>query len=222
MDGRIAVRTIAVVSRKGGAGKTTLAAALAVEAERRGHRTVILDTDPQGGLAGWWNAREAETPVFVEAIGNLRKTLETLADRGFALAFIDTPPQVSSAIAAVVEVADVALVPVRPSPNDLRAISATVDLVEKAGRRLIFVINSTKPRVKLTAEAAIALSQHGTVAPVYVADRADYAGAMTDGRTAPELDPAGKAASEIRALWSYIAVKTGIEARHDEQATHAA
>jgi chromosome partitioning protein len=216
------MRTIAVVSRKGGAGKTTLAAALAVEAERRGHRAVILDTDPQGGLAAWWNARELETPVFVEDLGDLRKTLATLADRGFAIAIIDTPPQVSAAISAVVEVADLALVPVRPSPNDLRAISATVNLVERAGKRLIFVINAVKPRVKLTAEAAIALSQHGTVAPIHVADRADYAGAMTDGRTAPEFEPGGKAAAEIHALWSYIAAKTGIEARHDEQATYAA
>ena len=217
------MRTIAVVSRKGGAGKSTIAAALAVEAERRGHGpVVILDVDPQGGLAGWWNARETPTPVFAEAVGDLRATLATLADRGFTIAIIDTPPQVSAAISAVVEVADLALVPVRPSPNDLRAISATVDLVEGAGKRLIFVINATKPRVKLTAEAAIALSQHGTVAPIHVADRADYAGAMTDGRTAPELEPSGKAASEISGLWSYIAIKTGIEARHDEQATHAA
>jgi chromosome partitioning protein len=217
------MRTIAVVSRKGGAGKTTVAAALAVEAERRGHGpVVILDTDPQGGLAGWWNAREAATPVFVEAVGDLRETLATLADQGFAIAIIDTPPQVSAAISAVVEVADVALVPVRPSPNDLRAVAATVDLVERSGRRLIFVINAVKPRVKLTAEAAIALSQHGMVAPIYVADRADFAGAMTDGRTAPELEPGGKAASEIAALWSYLAVKTGIEAHHDQQAPHAA
>jgi chromosome partitioning protein len=217
------MRTIAVVSRKGGAGKTTIATALAVEAERQGHGPIaVLDTDPQGGLAGWWNAREATTPVFVQAVGDLRQTLAALADQGFTIALIDTPPQVSAAISAVIDVADLALVPVRPSPNDLRAVAATVDLVERSSRRLIFVINAVKPRVKLTAEAAIALSQHGMVAPVYVADRADYAGAMTDGRTAPELEPAGKAATEIAALWSYIAVKTGIEARHDQQTPNAA
>src|SRR3954447_15281067 len=126
------MRTICIVSRKGGAGKTTLAAALAVEAERQGHGPVaVLDTDPQGGLAGWWNAREAIAPVFVEAFGDLRQTLNKLAEQGFALALIEHPPQVSSSISAVIEVADLALVPVRPSPNDLRAVAATVDLVEQ-------------------------------------------------------------------------------------------
>ena len=129
------MRTIAVVSRKGGAGKTTIATALAVEAERQGHGPVaVLDTDPQGGLAGWWNAREATTPVFVEAVGDLRQTLAALADQGFTIALIDTPPQVSAAISAVIDVADLALVPVRPSPNDLRAVAATVDLVERSSR----------------------------------------------------------------------------------------
>jgi chromosome partitioning protein len=217
------MRTIAVVSRKGGAGKTTLAAALAVEAERQGHGPVaVLDTDPQGGLAGWWNAREAETPVFVETTGDLHGTLATLDGQGFALAIIDTPPQVSGAIAAVIEAADLALVPVRPSPNDLRAIAATVELVERAGKRLIFVINAVKPRVRLTAEAAIALSQHGIVSPAHVADRSDYAGAMTDGRTAPELEPNGKAAVEIRELWSYVREKSRITESRNEQASRAA
>ncbi len=218
------MHTIAVASRKGGAGKTTIASTLAVEAERCGHGpVVVLDTDPQGGLAGWWNAREADTPVFVEpAMGDLRRSLADLKKRGFALAIIDTPPQVSDAISAVIQVADVVLVPVRPSPNDLRAVSATVDLIEAAKKRMIFIINAVKPRVKLTSEAAILLSQHGIVAPIHIADRTDYAGAMTDGRTGPELDPSGKAAAEIATLWSYLAKKIGIETLHDHQTARTA
>ncbi|WP_158745652.1 ParA family protein [Acidisphaera sp. L21] len=213
-----------MASRKGGAGTTTIASALAVEAVRRGHGPVVmLDTDPQGGLAGWWNAREADTPVFVEAaMGELRGTLAALEERGFAIAFIDTPPQVSEAISAVIQVADIVIVPVRASPNDLRAVSATVDLIEEAAKRMIFIVNAVKPRVKLTAETAILLSQHGTVAPIHVADRTDYAGAMTDGRTGPEMDPLGKAAAEIAALWTYIAQKIGIESRNAKQAAPTA
>lgn len=215
------MRTIVLANQKGGAGKTTMASALAVEAQRRGDGPVALvDTDPQGGLAAWWNLRAEETPAFADPDPyDLAGTLARLAREGFALAIIDTPPQVTAAIAAAVAVADLVVVPVRASPNDLHAVAATVDLIELNGRRLLFVVNATKPRVRLTAEAVIALSEHGAVAPVMVGDRADYAGAMTDGRTAPELDPEGKAALEVAQLWEYIARKAGI--RHGQaRSTH--
>jgi chromosome partitioning protein len=124
--------------------------------------------------------------------------------QGAKLAIIDTPPAVSDSLAATLAVADLVVVPVRASPNDLRAVAATVELIEQVGKPMLFVINAVKPRVRLTGEAAIALSQHGTVAPTMIWDRADYAGAMTDGRTAPELDPKGRAAEETATLWTYI------------------
>jgi chromosome partitioning protein len=86
----------------------------------------------------------------------------------------------------------------------LRAVGATVDLARKAKRQLVFVINRTKPRVRLTGEAAIALSQHGTVSPAMLADRAVYAAAAIDGRTAPEIEPSGAAAAEVTDLWRYL------------------
>ena len=83
-------------------------------------------------------------------------------------------------------------------------------MVESCGKRLIFVINRVKPRVRLTGQVAIALSQHGTVAPDHLFDRIDYAAAKVDGLTAPEIDPNGPASAEITALWSYIARKIGV------------
>jgi chromosome partitioning protein len=103
-----------------------------------------------------------------------------------------------------VALADLVLVPVQPSPHDLRAVGSTVQLARVARRPLVFVINRTKPRVRLTGEAAIALSQHGTVAPAMLADRATYAAAAIDGRTAPEIEPTGAAAAEVAALWAYL------------------
>ena len=96
------------------------------------------------------------------------------------------------------------MVPVRPSPNDLRAVAGTVELVARSRKPMVFVCNQVTPRARITAEAAIALSQHGTVAPVMLASRVDFATSMTDGRTAGELDPSSRSAAEVAALWQYL------------------
>lgn len=200
------MRVIVFASRKGGVGRSTLTSHLAVEAERVGAGPVAtIDTDDMQGLAQWWDARSANTPALVRLTGTLRQTAASLETRGFKLLFVDTPPALNASIAALVADAALVLVPVQPSPDDIRAVSSTIELVDRAKRPMVFVINRTKPRARLTGEAAIALSQYGTVAPVMVGDRTDYAGAKTDGRTAPELNPSGPAAKEMAALWSYIA-----------------
>jgi chromosome partitioning protein len=108
------------------------------------------------------------------------------------------------AIQSVISVAELIVVPTRPSPHDLRAVGATVDLCERAGKPLVFVVNAATPKAKITSEAAVALSQHGTVAPVTLHHRTDYAASMIDGRTVMEVDPNGRSAEEIRQLWTYI------------------
>ena len=120
------------------------------------------------------------------------------------MAIIDTPPAVTETIFKVLAVADLVLIPTRPSPHDLRAVGSTVELVEAAGKRMVFVINGAAQRAKITAEAAIALSQHGTVAPVTLYQRTDLASSMIDGRTAQELDPSSRSSCEIAELWSYV------------------
>jgi chromosome partitioning protein len=104
----------------------------------------------------------------------------------------------------VISVAELIVIPTRPSPHDLRAVGATVDLCERAGKPLLFVVNGATPKAKITSEAAVALSQHGTVAPVTVHHRTDFAGSMIDGRTVMEVDPQGRSSQEIQQLWSYI------------------
>lgn len=200
------MRVIVLASRKGGCGKTTLASHLGCEAERAGYGPVALaDADEMQGLAQWWDVRKAATPILVRINGSLRETADRLAADGFRILIVDTPPALNPSVAGLVAHADVVLVPVQPSPDDLRAVGSTVELVNRAKRPMVFVVNRTKPRAKLTGEAAIALSQHGTVAPVMVADRTDYAAAKVDGRTAPELDPDGRAAQEMAELWTYVA-----------------
>lgn len=200
------MKVVVLSSRKGGAGKTTLSSHLAVEAERAGAgRVALADTDPQGGLAAWYNARRAETPTFVDVSRGLPAAIEACRSGGIDLLIVDTPPSITETIGAVVAHADLVVVPVRPSPNDLRAVGGTVEIVRKAGKPMVFVCNQVTPRARITGEAAIALSQHGTVAPSMIASRVDFATSMTDGRTAGELDPSSRSASEISNLWTYLA-----------------
>ncbi len=200
------MRVLALASQKGGSGKTTLSGHLAVQAQLDGAGPVVLiDIDPQGSLADWWNEREAEMPAFAQTtVARLVSDLETLRQKGFKLAVIDTPPAITVAIQSVLSVAELVVIPTRPSPHDLRAAGATVDLCERAGKPLIFVVNAATPRAKITYEAAVALSQHGTVAPVTLHHRTDYAASMIDGRTVMEVDPKSKSAEEIRELWRYV------------------
>ncbi|WP_445193272.1 AAA family ATPase [Sphingomonas sp. Tas61C01] len=201
------MRVLAMASQKGGSGKTTLSGHLAVQAQMAGHGPVVLiDIDPQGSLADWWNERTAEYPAFAQTtVARLAADLEVLRQQGFKLAMIDTPPAITMAIQSVINVAELVVVPTRPSPHDLRAVGATVDLCDRAGKPLIFVVNAATPKARITSDAAVALSQHGTVAPITLHQRTDFAASMIDGRTVMECDPKGKSAAEVAALWSYIA-----------------
>lgn len=200
------MRVIVFASQKGGSGKTTLSGHIAVEAERKGAGPVaLIDTDPQGSLAKWWNVRREPTPVFLQSVfSNLFQDLDRARDEGVRLVVIDTPPAVTRAISEVVAFADLVVAPTRPSPHDLRAVGPTVDIVESRGKPLVFVVNAATPKARITSEAAIALSQHGTVAPVVVHHRVDFAASMIDGRTVMEIDPLCRSALEISELWRYL------------------
>ncbi len=197
---------LAVASQKGGSGKTTLAGHVAVQAERTGAGPVaMVDTDPQGSLADWWNERSAPTPAFVRtSVNRLPEDIERMRDIGIKLLVIDTPPAITATIAEVVALADLVLVPTRPSPHDLRSVGATVDLCESLSKPLVFVINAASPRANITSEAVIALSQHGTLAPSIVHQRVDFASSMIDGRTVMEASGSSRSAKEIALLWEYL------------------
>ena len=197
---------VAVASQKGGSGKTTLSGHLAVEAEKAGAGPVtLIDTDPQGSLSHWWNARAARSPQFAKiGVFDLQSALAHLARTGTKLAIIDTPPAISDSISHVIAHCDLVIVPTRPSPHDLRAVGATADMAERFGKPLIFVVNGATARARITGEAAVALSQHGMVAPVTIHHRVDFAASMVDGRTVGEAVPKSISAKEIGDLWLYV------------------
>jgi chromosome partitioning protein len=96
--------------------------------------------------------------------------------------------------------ADLVVIPVRPSPADLWAVSATVEQLKADNVPFVFVLNAIKSAASITAQAAAALSHHGRVAQTFVADRTAYAAAMVDGSAAQELQPRGPAAREMADL----------------------
>jgi chromosome partitioning protein len=200
------MRVLAIASQKGGSGKTTLSGHLAVQAQRVGAGPVVLiDIDPQGSLSDWWNERTDEFPAFAQtSVARLAADLALLRQQGFKLAVIDTPPAITTAIQTVLQNAELVIIPARPSPHDLRAVSATVDMCTRAGKPLTFVVNAATPAARITTEASVALSHHGTVCPVVVHQRIDFAASMIDGRTVMEVDPRGRSAGEIAELWNYI------------------
>jgi chromosome partitioning protein len=194
---------ISMSSTKGGGGKTTFAAHLAVEAAKHGS-VAIIDTDPQASLAAWWNLREAETPAFVQTtLKGLPAQLKALRDADYQLVIIDTPGADVSFTRSILKHCDLAVVPSRPSPLDLGTLSKTVEMIEAESKPLIFVLNAVTPRTRISAQAMMALSQHGPVAAI-IHQRTDYAASMTDGRVAGELDPSSKSADEIAQLWKAV------------------
>ena len=212
------MRVIVVASQKGGVGKTTVAAHLAVQASLVGHGPVVLvDTDPQGSLSEWWDARKDEYQRNEDALAlatarldDLPARLAELRKNGAAVAIIDTPPAITASIKRVIEIADFVVVPARPSPHDLRAIAATVSLTRGAAKPFLFVVNGATPRANITAQAVAALSEHGQVAPVILYQRTDFAASMIDGRTVMETGAAGRSAQEIVELWKCVSAQTSM------------
>lgn len=226
------MQVLVVASRKGGCGKTSLSAHVAVEAERSGDGPVaVIDADPMAGLTGWYDARKAATPICVEPAAlkarGLKATLDDLRAGGAKVVIIDTAPSASTDVGRLIAAADLVLVPVIPSPNDLRAVGETLDIVDSAGKPILFVVNNAATNAKLTNQALTLLSQHGTVAavdgnPVIVRTRTDFRSSMTDGRTVQEIKSARKSAEEIAALWTAIKARMERETKRRGRPSSAA
>ena len=201
------MKTIAIISQKGGAGKTTLALHLAAAAEAAGKATVVIDLDPQASAAGWKDSRSEETPVVI-SLPHTRLTqgLQAAREGGARLAVIDTAPHSEAAAMAAARAADLVLIPCRAGILDLRAIATTAELVKLAQKRAFVVLNALPPRAtQLLNDARGAVEVHGLeVGPVVLQQRAAFAHALTAGQTAQEYEPDGKAAEEIAALLSWL------------------
>jgi chromosome partitioning protein len=208
--------TEAIVSQKGGAGKTTLAIHLAAAGAASKLVTLIVDADPQATASRWGQWRGGIDPEVIDCASPplLPKKLAEAAALGAELAVIDTPPHADSMAAAACRAADILLIPCRPRAFDLDAIQTTADLVKASGKPAFVVFTAGPPRAaNLYREAAELVRSFGLeVAPVVMSERAAYHHSTGEGKTAVETDPGGKAAEEVAALWTWLSQQVGAQA----------
>ncbi len=197
------MKILTVANRKGGAGKSTCAAHLAVEAVRRNYKTLLIDLDPQKTLEHWWHKREEENPYLADVDPmKLIEKIEQIKDKGFDLCIIDTPGDMSINAELGIEVANLVIIPSKPTAPDLRAIGRTIHEVNKSEKPFVFVVTQTISRTTSAIKAISTLAGFGPVAPATMGNRVAYAHAMGDGSSAADVD--SNAATELAEIWSYI------------------
>jgi len=205
------MKTLAMISQKGGAGKSTLAAHLAVAFEDLGIRTVIIDLDDQGSVTRWGESRTDKAPLVVSAVADrLPVMLKRCKGSGVGLVIIDTPPHTASVALSAASHADLIAVPTRPAIFDLRSIDDTQKVLTLAGaaRRAAVVLNAVRTRGSIGDEAEVYAERLGLkVIPCRLGDRVAFADALIAGQGVTEYEPKGKAASELLALADCLARK---------------
>jgi chromosome partitioning protein len=198
------MKTISILSQKGGAGKTTLATHLAVAAQVDGAPSSIIDLDPQATARKWWGRRRSEPMVTSDHAELLGPLIEAARVKKSSLLVIDTAPNADRASLIAAKIADLILIPCRPATFDLDAIHATLQLAAFANKPAYVVINAAPIRSRVTQEAQEALLEAGAkLCPVVLHQRVAFSHATVDGRTALEFEPDGAAAGEIRALYEW-------------------
>ncbi len=208
--------TIAIISQKGGAGKTTLALHLAAAAHDAGRVALIIDTDPQATASQWAAWRDDAPPEVIDSPPpRLAAKVGQASGQGAEFIVIDTPPHADSAARAAVEIADLILIPCRPSAFDLSAIQTTVKLVQLLKKPAFVVFTAGPPNApRVYQEAGELVESYGTPAcPIQIADRAMYRHASAEGRTVMEIDPGGKAAQDIRQIYEWTCRQVGMSAK---------
>ncbi|MFE4108407.1 AAA family ATPase [Almyronema epifaneia] len=207
------MKTISLLTRKGGSGKSTLTTHWAVEAERtKGRRAVIFDFDPQGSCSSWYSKRQANSPLLIQSGPEaVQDHLEACKSEDVDFVLIDTVPDINAIAVHAARVSDLVVIPVRPSVLDIEAISASVELVEGVGAAAVIILNQSPAGSTIADEATQVLGQYGlTICPIYIVSRIAFSRSMIDGRTAREIEPSGKAAREIRDSWKWIKQQLGV------------
>ena len=200
------MQTIAIIAEKGGAGKTTLALALAVAATRAGKRAAVLDTDPQVTASKWTDRREGEFPWVVPThAARLRVAIDQAREKGIDFLVIDTPPHAGTDAAEAARLADVVVIPTEPHLFSLETLPKVRDLLKLAGDPPAFVvINKAVTQGREGEQAAEHVASQGlSVCPVVMHLRAAHRHAGNVGQAASEFEPDSKAALEAIDLYAY-------------------
>jgi chromosome partitioning protein len=209
------MHTIALVCQKGGAGKTTMAIHLAVEGQRRGLKTLLIDIDPQASAAKIMDRRGDDPPdVATEAAGRLEKAIQAAEGHGYDLVVVDTAPQADRAAAQAAKVANMVIAPVQPSIVDLDAVDSTIDVCKLAGVPILFVLNRVPTQGREIEGTEAAIKKRGMkVAEVRWGERKAYKYPFMRGLVAQEVEPNSRAAAEVAELFDALHIPTDTHAR---------
>ena len=202
------MKTIAILSQKGGAGKTTVGVNLAVAASMQGHTTALIDLDPQASAARWSDNREDKlAPIVVSAHATrLAQTLHEAEQAGISLAILDTPPSKDPDLVDVARAADLALIPCRPAGFDLDAIRSTINTGKMANAKMRVLFNAVRARSRNFYNARKAVSTFDVEAlPCYLGDRVAFEDSILTGQAVLESEPTSKASREVHVLYNQIA-----------------
>lgn len=196
------MQTVALVSQKGGSGKTTLAVHLCVEAAGRGAKALLIDLDPQASAAAWGDWRGDRGPdVATEHPARLEAALKAAAAQGYDVVILDTAPHADQAALRAAKAADLVLVPCRPAAFDVAAIKATLEVCDLAKSKAVVVLNAAPIRSRVVAGAIERIAAFGgAVSPAVIRQRVAFQHAINAGQVAAEFEPEGAAATEISAL----------------------
>lgn len=203
------MKILAVISQKGGVGKTTLATALAVAAELDGQSVALFDLDPQASACFWADRRKAtgrgETPVVRDVNYNrLPHVIEAMRNAGCDLVVLDCPPVHRDIADEAIKSADMVLIPTRAEALDIRAMTQTVRLVQQLNKRPSVVLTFCPPSGAEVEQAREIVAQLGAdLSPVEIHQRKAFSRAQQEGQAPQEYEPSGKAAEEIEQLYAY-------------------
>lgn len=198
-------RSVAIISSKGGVGKTTLVINLAGAAVSAGERVLVLDADPQRSCVAWAGSRDGDG-LRVERIetAGVESRLRLAASEGFTRCYVDTAPRYSASLSTLAQAVDYAVVPLRPSACDLAALDKSLSIIVSAGKPGCLALNACPARAPEVEETREALSGLGLPIAPDIGERRAFGRAFASGQTIAEHSPHGAATTEIRNLFTFI------------------